>query len=394
MKTFIVALGASLLVATQCNAQSTVFKSYYVDIPCVAAWDSSQADSAVTTYKARLWGEPFLEFYLVEEPQPIQYGDYCSGTFDVATNVYTDIVNAGDDSFHVRLRRDADGRFVHEATTPRGAATTSMWVARNGENTVYLAGTIHILRHRDYPLPRAYDEAYAKSSALYFEIDMDNPQETGEALTQAQILRQLRDPQGRTLWDMLTPENYAALSNHMRLRGMDIEVASQWSVQMLVNYLVYWELRNHGGFSANGVDDHLANRAKQDFKGIHGLETSALHNDVLQSLDEGYENEIVEGLLEGVASREILNDVDDMVGVWRNGDTSAIYRNSIIPMRQYEYDDYLRVHANRNKAWLPQIEALLETAATEMIVVGMAHMAGDEGLVALLRARGYSVEKY
>jgi uncharacterized protein len=393
----VVMLCASLFAAAQCVAQSTTYDpnsaNGLVDIPCLDVWDSRQVVGVYTTYRALLHKVPASSEFSLEQLQPVEYGDYCSGAFDVATDRYTDIVNVRDDSYYVTLRRSADKRFTLESVSPRGAATTSMWVARNGANTVYLAGTIHTLRQRDFPLPRAFDEAYAKASTLYFEIDMDNPLETGEALSQAAVLQQMRDPQGRKLTQVLTPGNYAALASHMRGRGMAIEVAALWSAQRLVDYLRYWELSTYHGYST-GVDSYIANRAKQDYKAIHGLETSALQVSVLHTLGEGRENEIVENLLDEVATGDIYKSVEESIAIWRDGDTSTIYRESIIPMRADYYDDYVLLNVKRNWAWLPKIEALLQTPETEMVVVGVAHMAGDEGLVALLRARGYSVEKY
>ena len=61
--------------------------------------------------------------------------------------------------------------------------TTSLWVARNGAHKVYLAGTIHLLRASDYPLPRAFDAAYANSTALYFELDYGDPEQSGANIT-------------------------------------------------------------------------------------------------------------------------------------------------------------------------------------------------------------------
>jgi uncharacterized protein YbaP (TraB family) len=400
MKQLVVALVLGLSAATPCFAQSTTFSiGTTVQIPCVAVWDSRQSDGAFATYTAGLIRVGMSRQFVLYNPQPMQYGDYCSGVYDLATGVYTDIVNIDDDSYHVTLQRDRDANtaipmFNLESIAYRGAATTSMWVARNGANTVYLAGTIHILRPGDYPLPRAYMEAYAKSSVLYFEIDMDDPAETGERLTQEQILQLLVDPQGRTLTEVLTPENYTALRNYMRGQNLAIEVTNTWSAQALLGVLYSRDLVLHQGFSADGVDEYIAKRAQQDGKAIHGLESGALHDELARIGTGGDANEAVEAFLHDVSTHRSATRLYATLTAWRSGDTSAIYWNSIVPMREQAYADYLAIHANRNRAWLPRIEAMLQSPVTEMVVVGAAHMAGEEGVVNLLRQRGYTVEKY
>ena len=47
-----------------------------------------------------------------------------------------------------------------------------VWKVKGSQNTVYIAGSVHLLRQKDYPLPAAYDIAYNDSAHLYFEIDM------------------------------------------------------------------------------------------------------------------------------------------------------------------------------------------------------------------------------
>jgi uncharacterized protein len=395
VKQFVAVLWLSLLTAGQCVAQSSMYyDDWALHIPCLTISDSPPVVGEYTAYRAyiRRHERGSADVYL-GELSPTLYGDYCSGRFDVATRLYTDIVNVGDDSYFVTLRHVANRHFVIESVVPRGPATTSLWVARNGANTVYLAGTVHLLRSQDYPLPRAFNEAYAKATTLYFEVDFDEPLEAGPQLTPAEIHELMRDPQGRTLTQVLTPENYYALKWHMYVRNMPIDVVEHWSVSAVLNLLRSWELNLYGFKYSIGVDEHYAQRAIQDFKSIHGLETTEVHDAVLLPMKEGQENAAVEHLLK-ITSASMRRDLIDMAEGWRVGDTSRIYLESIIPMRENAYEDYLRINANRNRAWLPTIEGLLQTPETEMIVVGVAHMAGDEGLVALLRERGYSVEKY
>jgi uncharacterized protein YbaP (TraB family) len=393
MKSLIVTV--ALVLSAPCLAQSTVFvpSTQKADVPCVYTWDSSGAGRGNAFYRVHMFQAAMTREFVIDQLEPVAYGDYCSGTFDVATGLYGDIVNVGDDSYDVRMRRGEDGRLRIESATLRGAATTSLWVARNGANTVYLAGTIHKLNTYDHPLPRAYEEAYSKSSALWFEIDLDNPTETGENMTVTQFHTLMRDRQRRTLSQTLTPTTYQDLRGYLHMFGVEIESVNAWAAQNVVSYFSGWQLQLLNGVTGQGVDDYLAARARADGKPIGGLETGAAHYAVLQNMDEGDENAIVNDLITGFYSGETLTSFRETVALWRNGDTSAITRSNQAH-RPEDYQDYALILLDRNNAWMPQIVSMLQTPQTEMVAVGVAHMAGPDGLVAQLRARGYSVERY
>ena len=68
------------------------------------------------------------------------------------------------------------------------SADTSVWVITSGSNTVYLGGTVHLLRPTDYPLPEEYEQAYQASSEIYFETDISSMTDFS---VQAQMLQQL-----------------------------------------------------------------------------------------------------------------------------------------------------------------------------------------------------------
>jgi uncharacterized protein YbaP (TraB family) len=384
----------ALLLPLQCAAQATTFDAAtgVVDIPCVYAADLSQPQSYL--YKARLRRIGSSSQFSLEQLQSTDYDTDCSGWFHLGTKVYSDRINVGDSSYNVRMRRGADNLFTLETATLRGPATTSLWVARHGSNTVYLAGAMHLLSDADHPLPRAYDEAYEKASALYFEVDEDDPHENGANLTQAQLSELARDPQGRTLSQLLSPVTYGLLRDYLA-NTWKTEIASveHWSAQMVAAMYGSWHLQAVHGVAAHGVDDYLVGRALADHKPVAGLETVASQYAVLQTMDEGIEEQVVDSFLFSILSGGDILGFEELVRIWRRGDTTELARRLKLKSVN-DTADYRLLYANRNNAWVPQIEALLRTPQTEMVVVGVMHMAGPDGLIAQLRRRGYQVEKY
>jgi len=43
---------------------------------------------------------------------------------------------------------------------------------------------------------------------------------------------------------------------------------------------------------------------------------------------------------------------------------------------------------------VPKIEALIRQGGTYFVVVGAGHLVGDQSVIAMLRAKGYAVERY
>lgn len=392
LRTALCAALASVLVSAPCAASTTYDPATgTLDIPCVYASALDRPDAG--TFTARLQRIGTSLQFAVERLQPVSHDIDCSGTFHLGTQLYTDSVNAADVSYRVQMRRGADGNFTLEAANLQGAATAALWVARNGANVVYLAGTVHSLRAEDYPLPRAYDAAYAQSSALYFELDYGNPDETGP-VSPERYESLVTDPEGERLSEVLTPETYELLHDYIqRTLNVDITTVDHWSAQVFANVFLRRHRGRVYGVDAEGVDRHIAGRALADGKFVTGFETLASHYDILHTMDEGSEERVIENFLFSLLSGGDMLGFEALVNDWRRGNTNELARR-IVAMRDNDNADYLLLHANRNRAWVPRIEEMLRTPQTEMVVVGMAHMAGPEGVVTLLRERGYDVRRY
>jgi uncharacterized protein YbaP (TraB family) len=81
-----------------------------------------------------------------------------------------------------------------------------------------------------------------------------------------------------------------------------------------------------------------------------------------------------------------------LIESWRTGDAAAVERIVLKDLQQ-EPQLYQRLLVERNRNWLPKLEALFAQRTRAMVVVGAAHLVGPDGLVAMFRARGYKVEQ-
>jgi uncharacterized protein YbaP (TraB family) len=82
----------------------------------------------------------------------------------------------------------------------------------------------------------------------------------------------------------------------------------------------------------------------------------------------------------------------DIMRAWRRGDADALVR-----IVRDEFRDVpslgRRLIDQRNQNWVPKIEEYIRSGRTYFVVVGAGHMGGPNGLLSLLRTRGYNIEQ-
>jgi len=265
-------------------------------------------------------------------------------------------------------------------------AQSSVWKVSKGEHSLYIGGTCHVLRSTDYPLPVEFDHAYQAADTLIFEIDPAAAQDPAFAM---QLLAQASYTDGRTLKSVLSPEAYAALTEQGKQSGLPIEMLNSLKPGMVMMMLTMQELAK-AGVTEEGVDMHYHARGVKDGKPVLSLETAEFQIDLLTSMGEGIENELVLYGLEDLGKMKTL--FNELIGAWRSGDLAKIEALFIADMVDYP-ELYSKLLADRNHRWIPQIKGYLESPEIEFVLVGAAHAASADGLLAILKDEGYDIEQ-
>jgi uncharacterized protein YbaP (TraB family) len=271
--------------------------------------------------------------------------------------------------------------------SPLARAETSVWKVTRDGSTLYLGGTFHILRPRDFPLPPEYDAAYAASSRLCFETNV-------ERMLSDELLRVVETQgmytDGRSLEKILSPKVWRAVQEYGDQSGVAPERFVRVKPWLLIILMAGIEMEKLG-ITKDGVDLFYYRLAKKAKKPVGELETFEDHIAFLTRLGEGRENEMIAQTLEDMD--EIPQHLRELIAAWRTGDLPAIDQLTLDDMRTKYPAIYQDLIVSRNTAWLPRIEKLLATPETEFVLAGVAHMAGPDGLIAQLRAKGCTVEQ-
>lgn len=270
--------------------------------------------------------------------------------------------------------------------TATANAQSSVWKVSKGDQKLYIGGTCHILRAQDYPLPAEFDLAYAQADKLFFEIDPAVAKDPAFAM---QVMQNALYLDGRSLQTVLNQEAYAALSEAVATSGMPMDGINRMKPGLAVMVVAVQELMKIG-VSQEGVDFYYANRARQDGKTIGSLETAEFQMNMIINMGQGYESDFVLMSLKDLDKMETF--IAEMIEAWRTGNIDQLDTlfNSTLLEYPALYEDIL---VSRNEDWMPQIEAMLTTPEIEYVLFGAAHAAGEDGVLAMLKKKGYTVEQ-
>lgn len=267
------------------------------------------------------------------------------------------------------------------------SADSSVWQIQVEDRTVYLGGTVHLLRTADFPLPEEYAEAYEASSNIVFETDLNS---MNDLSVQAGLLRELSYGDGQSLKTVLNEEAYSALRSYTDTVGLPLAMLEKFRPGLLVSTLQVMEFQRIG-FTPQGVDAYFNTLAIGDGKSLGQLETIDAQIGFLAAMGEGNESDFI--LLSLKDLKNTAEVMDDMIAAWRVGDNDALSELFVADMLEDSPEIYDSLLKQRNLNWLPQIKVMLASEEVEFVLVGAAHLVGPDGLLELLEAEGYKVSR-
>ena len=266
-------------------------------------------------------------------------------------------------------------------------AETSVWVVKSPKSTVYLAGSCHVLRSSDHPLPAEFFSAYQDARKIIFEAplgDMEKPEYLEK------LIRAATYSDGTTLKQHLSSQAYSKVEAFCRERNYPIEQFQSFRPWMLAMTLTMFEMASIGAESNNGVDYFFHGKARNDQKMTGSLETVDQQIGFLTLMDAGMSNEQITETINEL--KQIKTKGPEILKAWKNGDEAKIEALNLQELKEYP-KLYQSLIIDRNKKWINDIEGYLNSSVNTMVIVGVAHLAGDNSVVDLLRKLGYKVVK-
>ena len=258
----------------------------------------------------------------------------------------------------------------------------ALWELHGKHNTVYILGSIHVLRPSDYPLAPAVLNAYGNAKSILMEVNLAEIDLQG---MQTELLASARLPEGKTLQGIMGDARYQRAQVLAREVGVDLGIFDAFAPWFAAEAISQLQLQQLGFQPQSGVEMFFLERARTDGKSVAGLETVhdqiALFNAL--SMDEQADY-LVSSLEE---AHDLPKEVGAMVHAWASGDIQwfADELKSELGRDPVLYDSVL---VARNRKWVPKIEALLNDDKNYLVIVGTAHLVGQGSVIALLKKDG------
>ncbi len=275
----------------------------------------------------------------------------------------------------------------HYAQAPAGQAAGlhTLWKVDGKTNVMHLLGSVHVLKAEDYPLPAIMDLAFSNSPVLAFETDMaamEDPQVQVKIMSRAQL------PAGETLSQVLSPPVYALFTNHVQAASLPAAMFDQFRPSLAAMTLAFIEIQKLGVSPEYGVDKHYFDRARKAGKQIVALETVDFQVDLVTEFSKEEGELLLKTTLEELDSTK--KELRTLLAAWKNGDAATLERLLNEASKQAPVI-YKRMLTDRSQRWLPRLEELLRSGKNSMVIVGSGHLVGPDGMVELLKKKGWNV---
>jgi uncharacterized protein YbaP (TraB family) len=248
-------------------------------------------------------------------------------------------------------------------------------VVRDADSTLYLFGTVHVLRPTTAWGSARVDAAFDSADQVWFEIS--NPDDQAAVMP---LVQQYGLSPTRPLSSLLTAEEMTVLNTIAASAGMpagQIDVFRPWLAGLVLSVA---PLMKAGYDPQSGVELVLKARAEAAGKPIQAFETVDKQVGILAGMSEADQLASLRLLLESWS--DSTAELDQMVAAWAftemQTETPALYEALLV---------------RRNTDWADQIQTLLAGSGTVFIAVGAAHLAGDDSVQEILGDRGVTVTR-
>lgn len=260
---------------------------------------------------------------------------------------------------------------------------TLLWeISGNGlKKPSYLFGTMHILCAEDAQLSENLKDIIKNSDQIYFELDMDDMQEMMGAL------QYLRMNDGQKISELLTAEEYKKVETYFRENKFPMPMSMMNRFKpYFVSSLIGEQMLTCE--QKNGMEMQIMQESKKYKKDIKGLETTKFQASIFDSIPYSKQAKDLVNYIDSIESYKKV--MLEMVDVYRQQDLERM--DSLMHKSDPGMEEYMDILLfDRNRRWAQDMPKLM-SGQSLLFAVGAGHLPGDQGVINLLREKGYSVK--
>lgn len=270
---------------------------------------------------------------------------------------------------------------------PRAAndADPALWVVKDKDTTIYLFGTIHVLKPGMTWFDEAVKTAFDRSQQVVLELVMPDP-----ATMQGLVMANGVARDGPTLTEQIPADKRAAYTKAVTDLGLPANAFDRFKPWLAATNLSIAPLSKLGYDAANGPEQVITAAAKAAGKPVIGLETAEQQLGYFGSLSAKAQMEFLGSTIDELPKLETT--MATMVAEWANGDPEALAKDMNDSLKDSpEVAKVLLV--DRNKHWANWVATRMKTPGTVFVAVGAGHLAGKDSVQAQLAKLGVKAER-
>ena len=264
-----------------------------------------------------------------------------------------------------------------------------LWKIQSKMNTVYVLGSLHVFKKDLYPLRDAIENAFGQSDVLVVEADVNDIKK----LDIQKLVDRAFYPENDALEKHVSPEIYDLVVRETGGLGIPLELLSKQKPWFLAMTLVALESIKLGFDPNFGMDKYFLSKA-EDGKKILELESLDYQIDLLSGFSDKDQELFLFYTLRDLKIME--QELGQLTRAWTSGDSKAvesILKRSLSEDKRFVFI-FEKLVYERNRRMASKIEKFLQTRETYFVVVGAGHLVGDQGIVEILKGKGYLVEQW
>ena len=265
-------------------------------------------------------------------------------------------------------------------------AEPALWAIRDKDSTIYLFGTIHVLKPQTVWRSPRIDSALKASGDLVVEVlGADDP-----ALMQPLVLKYGLD-RTTPLSSKLSPDDLKraqALAAAAGVPPQTLELMRPWLASISLAML---PVIKAGYDPTSGVDQVLLAQMKTAGKPASSLETADQQVRFFADMSTPVEVEMLKSTLDEAETGPAK--IDTMVAAWASGDLKTLEDQFVTEMKGDYPDVYGVLLTDRNRDWAQQLKTKLAGSGVSFVAVGAGHLVGPDSLQAQLAALGITAER-
>lgn len=265
--------------------------------------------------------------------------------------------------------------------TPAAATTDAdpaLWVVKDEDTTIYLFGTVHLLKPGLSWFDDGVKTAFDSSDELVLEMVKPDT-----AAMQQLIAAKAVSRTGPKLPDRLGEADQVRYMNIMTGLGLPLNAFDRMQPWFAATNLSLLPLMKLGYDPDSGPETVLTAAAATEKKAVSGLETPEQQIGFLANLSPPTQVKFLESTLRDVSKTG--ETMDKMVGAWSRGDPATLgelmndgVKDTPELAKTLLYD--------RNARWAQWIKARMAKPGTVFIAVGAGHLAGQQSVIEQLKA--------